>query len=264
MIVLARARTENRTIIGGVLLGLGIATKMTPVLVIPAVLRRRWFALVASAGTAMAVVYAPHAMAVGGRIIGFLPGYLKQEGYTSGRRFGLLDLVFRDKVATVVAVLILAGVAYLVWRKSNPDEPWHGAVIMTAAALAVATPLYQWYALLLIMLVAIDGKPEWLGLAAGGYVYAEPLHGPLALPNPEALGYTAGLALALGGVLIRYKLSRQQRPAAVRPFGPLALPATPSAADGILQETSTRSETIPSHAPEPAGTYQTAGTSAGA
>ena len=45
---------------------------------------------------------------------------------------------------------------------------------MTAGALAVTTPHYQWYSLLLVMLVALDGRPEWLAFAAGGYYAAEP------------------------------------------------------------------------------------------
>ena len=35
LLLLARAKTEGRTVLGGVLLGLAIATKVTPVLVAP-------------------------------------------------------------------------------------------------------------------------------------------------------------------------------------------------------------------------------------
>ena len=48
---------------------------------------------------------------------------------------------------------------------------------MTAGALAVTTPHYQWYSLLLVMLVALDGRPEWLAFAAGGYYAAFPTLG---------------------------------------------------------------------------------------
>ena len=46
ILVLATARTRARTALGGVLLGLAIATKMTPALIVPAVLRRRWVTVV--------------------------------------------------------------------------------------------------------------------------------------------------------------------------------------------------------------------------
>jgi Glycosyltransferase family 87 len=210
LLTLARARTEGRSMLGGVLLGLAIATKMTPVLVVPAVLRRRWFVVTASAATAVSLVYAPHVLAVGRKIVGFLPGYLKQEGYTSGSRFLIIDLLFQQKVASGVAVVILGVVAYFVLRLSNPDQPWHGAVVMTAAALAVTTPAYQWYALLLVMLVALDGRPEWLAIAAGGYMAADPVLGKWTPPHAAAVGYGAGLLIAILGSVVRYRLARRQ------------------------------------------------------
>jgi hypothetical protein len=38
---------------------------------------------------------------------------------------------------------------------------------MCGTALAVTTPAYPWYALLLVALVALDGQAEWLAFAAG-------------------------------------------------------------------------------------------------
>jgi hypothetical protein len=252
LLVLARTRTRKRTVLGGVFLGLAIATKVYPALVAPAVIRRsRWLLLVVSAVTAVITVYIPHVIAVGSRVIGFLPGYLNEEGYDSGSRFGLLDLVFKDKPASAVAILVLAATAYLVLRYSDPDQPWHGAMIMTGVALAVTTPLYQWYALMLVMLVALDGQWEWLGLAAGAYVFAEPLSGPLALPNPQAIGYGLGLAVALAGVCIRYRNRLAPRP--WLPLTPLRpRPATPGPL--VLPGTSTPAGSTPSPSPEPAGT----------
>ena len=69
-------------------------------------------------------------------------------------------------------MLILAAIALAVLQFSDPDRPWQGALYMTAGALAVTTPHYQWYSLLLVMLVALDGRPEWLAFAAGGYYAA--------------------------------------------------------------------------------------------
>jgi hypothetical protein len=260
LLILARTRTRKRTVLGGVLLGLAIATKLTPVLVVPGVLRRRrWFLLGASALAAVVTVYIPHLIAVGSRVIGFLPGYLNEEGYDSGSRFGLLDLVFKDKPATAMAVLVLAATAYLVLRHSDPDQPWHGAMIMTGVALAVTTPLYQWYALLLVMLVALDGQWEWLGLAAGAYVFAEPLTGPLALPNPQAIGYGLGLAVALAGVYIRYRSRLTRRLTLPLTRRTPLTPLTPRPATPVPPGSSRPSGSTPSPSPEPADTFATAG-----
>ncbi len=205
LLVLATARTEGRTMIGGVLLGLAIATKMTPVLAVPALLRRRWLVVVMSAATTVGVTYTPHLFAVGAKVIGFLPGYLQQEGYDNGTRFGIINLFVTGKAATVVAVLVLAAVAFAVLRFADPDQPWRGAVVMTAAALAVTTPHYQWYALLLVMLVALDGRPEWLAFAAGGYYAAEPGLGAFSVPWPYnyPVGYGVPVLIVAAGWVIR-------------------------------------------------------------
>jgi hypothetical protein len=224
LLLLATARNTRRTVAGGVLLGLAIATKMTPALTVPALLRRRWLAVATSAASAVVVVYIPHLLAVGGKVIGFMPGYLQQEGYENGTRFGIIDLVVGGKAAIVVAVLVMAGVALAVLRFADPDQPWRGAVVMTATALAVATPHYQWYSLLLVVLVALDGRPEWLAFAAGGYYAAEPGMGHLTVPWPytDAFGYGMPVLVVTAGWLIRRHLAE-------RGAAPATVPSTAAA-----------------------------------
>jgi hypothetical protein len=211
LLLLARARTQGRTVLGGVLLGLGIATKVTPVLVMPAVLRRGWLLISASAVTAISLVYAPHVMAVGRKIIGFLPGYLKQEGYSTGNGFSVIGLFFHGKLATAAAVVILGVIAMAIIRFGDPDQPWRGGVLMTAAALVVCTPRLQWYAILLVMLVALDGRPEWLAIAAGGYLVSDThlrIEG-IAIHDPRLLGYGGGAAIAGACAVVRYLLTHR-------------------------------------------------------
>ena len=211
ILLLATARTTRRTVLGGVLLGLAIATKMTPVLTAPALLRRRWVTVAVAAGSAFVAVYVPHVIRVGSKVIGFLPGYLQQEGYTKGTRFGIIGLFVTGPLAIAVAALILAAVAFAVLQFADPDQPWQGALYMTAAALAVATPHYQWYSLLLVMLVALDGRPEWLAFAAGGYLAAYPNLGRYTPPARlnDAIAYGVPLAVVAVGWLIRHELARR-------------------------------------------------------
>ena len=168
LLTLARAGGRWRALRGGVLLGLAISTKITPVLVAPAVLRRRPATVAAAAAGAALAVYLPHLLAVGHRVIGFLPGYLAEQGYKTGGGFELLSLLVPGRWAAIAAVAVLAALGLAVLHRADPGRPWRGAVVMTGAALAVTTPAYPWYALLLVALVALDGQAEWLAFAAVG------------------------------------------------------------------------------------------------
>ncbi|MFY9930332.1 MAG: glycosyltransferase 87 family protein [Streptosporangiaceae bacterium] len=209
VLLLATARTVRRTVLGGILLGLAIATKMTPALAVPALLRRRPLTVAVSAAGAFAAVYVPHVLAVGSKVIGFLPGYLQQEDYTSGTRYGIIGLFVTGWLASVVAVLILAAVAVAVLQFGDPGRPWQGGVVMTGAALAVTTPHYQWYALLLVMLVALDGRVEWLAFAAAGYYAAEADMGRFTPPWKlvDAIAYGIALLVVAAATLVRYRLA---------------------------------------------------------
>ncbi|HEX5301268.1 MAG TPA: glycosyltransferase 87 family protein [Streptosporangiaceae bacterium] len=242
ILVLATARTRTRTALGGVLLGLAIATKMTPALVVPAVLRRRWVTVAVSAGSAFVAVYIPHVLRVGAKVIGFLPGYLQQENYTSGTRYGIVGLFVTGPLASVMAVLILAAIALAVLEFGDPGRPWHGAIYMTAGALAVTTPHYQWYSLLLVMLVALDGRPEWLAFAAGGYYAAEADMGRFTPPwrLVNAIAYGVPLVVVAIGWLVRRELARRamaRTAASAAGTAPLAgLPVASAAAESVPAE----------------------------
>lgn len=228
LLVLARARTEGRAMLGGALLGLAIAAKVTPVLVVPGVLRRAWEHIVVAAGAAITVVYAPHVLAVGRKVIGFLPGYLQQQGYSTGTGFDIIGLVARGRLATVVAVALLGLVALAILRWGDPGEPWRGGVLMTSAALVICTPRFQWYAILLVMLVALDGRPEWLALPAGSYLASDArLSSTVVLPHARVLGYGGGAAVAVALAVVRYLRSRRAARAGTRPYRVLTPAAMP-------------------------------------
>jgi hypothetical protein len=171
-------------------------------------------------------------LAVGSKVIGFLPGYLQQEGYSSGQRFAIIGLFTTGHLAIVVAVAILGVTGLAVLRFSDPDHPWRGAVVMTGVALAVTTPNYQWYAILLVMLVVLDGRPEWLAFVAGSYLAAEPHLGRWrTIHHSQAVGY--GLAALFVGLvwIVRLVIARNPRLiAAETPSDASAGTAVPAAA----------------------------------
>src|SRR5258705_9069132 len=187
-----RHGTPRRTVFGGVLIGLAIACKVTPVLVLPAIVRRRPVAVLGAAAGAVAVVYLPHVIAVGAEVLGYVPGYLREEGYADGTRFALLTWLVPERWAGAAAVLILSAAALVVGFTADPDRPWRAAATMTGLALLVTTPSYPWYAMLLVGLVAWGGGTTWVSVAGGGYL--APDAGPPS--PPPALAPPVGYRLA--------------------------------------------------------------------
>jgi hypothetical protein len=81
-----------------------------------------------------------------------------------------------------------------VLRRGDPARPWSGALTVTGTAFLLLTPGYSWYALLLVALVALDGRAEWLTVAAAGaaaYVTGR------AFASPGAVSTTAYACAAL-------------------------------------------------------------------
>ena len=154
--------TGGKTWRGGVALGAAIAAKLIPVIGAPALLRRQpWKVVVASVGIFL-VLYVPYILASGIKVLGYLPRYLGEEGYDDGSRFALLTTVVHGDVAIIVAAVLLLILAVLVWRKTDPLNPWYGQVVMIGMTLLIVSPRYPWYALLLVPMIAMSGRWEWM------------------------------------------------------------------------------------------------------
>jgi hypothetical protein len=201
--VLARAPSRRVAALGGVLLGLAVATKLTPALLGPAVLRRRPVAVAVAAVSAVAVVYLPHVVAAGPAVLGYLPGYLHEEGYANGTRFALLSLLLPGHVVAPAAVVLLTAAALYVLRTADADRPWRGAAVMVAAALLVTAPAYPWYALLLVMLIAYGAPAEWLALALAGTLTQLATDLGLTQSAVQRATYGAALLVVAAGLLVR-------------------------------------------------------------
>ena len=157
---------SGRRIWGGIALGAAIATKLVPVIVAPPLLKKRpWTVILVAVGT-FALLYVPYVLASGFQVIGYLPGYLSEEGFDDGSRFALLSLVLPGPVALVVAVLLLAVVAALCWWKADPRAPWTAQVVLIGTVLLVLSPHYAWYALLIIPFIVLSRRWEWLAVPA--------------------------------------------------------------------------------------------------
>jgi len=164
---------------GGLLIGLAAATKIIPLLLLPAltVLRKRnggglrqLTVPVTALGT-FALSYLPHVLAVGALVLGYLPGYLSEEGFDDGgSRYGVLGLVLPGPARQPVAFVLAVALALFALRFSDVERPERTMVWLFGGAVLIATPAYAWYCLPLVALAVLADRPEWLAVAVGGYL----------------------------------------------------------------------------------------------
>ncbi|TMK87721.1 MAG: DUF2029 domain-containing protein, partial [Actinobacteria bacterium] len=119
-----------RDVAVGLLIGAAALVKLYPAALLLVMLclprARPWRSLARASGAAAAlsaITYAPHIHAVGLRVVGYLPGYLREEHYGGGGRFLLAGVLgLPGPAATAVTGIALVSVlSWIVWRR--PDAP---------------------------------------------------------------------------------------------------------------------------------------------
>lgn len=153
---------RGRALLVGVAVGLAAATKFVPAIAAPPIARRRPFTVGIAALVTFVGVYIPYVAVTGWAVLGYLPGYLDEEGYDSGARFALLSPLLPGASATIVALLLILAVLAVAWWRTDPLRPWHAQAVSIGMVLLIASPAYPWYGLVLIPFVVLSRRWEWL------------------------------------------------------------------------------------------------------
>lgn len=203
LLVVAAVLTVRHRVISGVLLGLAIAAKLVPLLLVPA-LRVGLRGRLATLGT-LAACYLPHLLVAGWLAFGYLPGYVGEEGFDSGAsRYAVLALVVPGGLRAPVAVLLAAGLAVIAWRRAAA-EPVSTATWLFGAALLIATPTYPWYTLPVLALAVLTSRWEWLALVVAAYASYAAYHHPTRV----SLYYTAAMLVVVAATAYRHRTRPQ-------------------------------------------------------
>ena len=156
---------HGRTLLAGMVATLGALIKPTALLALP-VFWRPWdwklpLAVVATIG----VAYVPY-LSIGNGVLGYLGAYLKEEGFSEGPGFRVVWLVeqltgslpLAGAVYGALAALVLAGVALAVGFRG--DRSATSAIRslnwLLIVFLALSTPHYPWYFLVLTPFLALS------------------------------------------------------------------------------------------------------------
>ncbi len=199
--------------LAGLLLGLAASTKLFPLVLAPALApwRRGRFrdllpAPVASVATVV-LGYLPHLAVAGALVLGYLPGYLSEEGGDS--RSAVLRLVLPGTGPWLTIALGLAVVVTGVWavvhvgRTGDPALP---AVVLFGVFLLGSTPTYPWYAVPLVVLAVLSHRLEWISVALAmqlGYA-------ALGLLGFSTASYVVAMVVVVVATVVRARGQRRR------------------------------------------------------
>jgi hypothetical protein len=242
------ARVSQKHALTGCLLALAVLTKLYPPLLLPAFLfanpqqglwprlrailtdRRNIKMLVAFFATII-LAYLPY-ISAGGGVLGYLPGYLKEEGFVeTGSRYLLLDLARKlvdlptaaYSVAAAVALIGLA-VYFLLKEKRDGREVARAAVALIGLFLVLSTPRYSWYTAWIIPFLCFAPRAGWLYLTGASvflyFLWLIPSYPNIPVWIGAAIYAPAVALLALELILVK----RRERGVELKPSEAVSLP----------------------------------------
>jgi len=209
ILVALLARERGRTGLAGVALGLATLTKLYPLALLPALWRPGDRRLPLALGATVAVGYLPY-LGAGAGVLGYLPGYLDEEGLRSGARYWLLQVAealgHHPSPAAYLVPVGLALLALSAWiaLRRRPRQDHAGAALLLASAAVVAfSPHYAWYVAWLLPLAAPRADVPALLLGVTAFL--------LYLEGPETRAWI-GAALYVPFLLLVALRAWAQRP----------------------------------------------------
>ena len=155
---------HGRALLAGMAVTLGALVKPTALLALPVFWRPWNWHLPAGVVLTAIVAYLPY-LAVGPGVLGYLWGYIDEEGLASGRGIHVLWLLERftgpmplaGTIYAVLAAIVLIALAIAVaFRKDRSDRAAITALgWLLVSFLILASPHYPWYFLVLVPFLAL-------------------------------------------------------------------------------------------------------------
>jgi hypothetical protein len=166
-------------VLTGILIGLGTLTKIYPIILLAAVMRRRDWALLIACAATIAVAYLPFLIIGHGQVLGFLPTYINEQGDNAGVVQWVVRWISTHLGFTLASTLVLeyvvdlvvvgaAALAVLLLRLRERISKEAAIVLLIGTVFAVSSHVFPWYVPALLPWVTILAGPLWIGRRPSG------------------------------------------------------------------------------------------------
>ncbi|HEX6718347.1 MAG TPA: glycosyltransferase 87 family protein [Pyrinomonadaceae bacterium] len=148
------ARRKNKETATGLLLACATCVKLFPVVLFPALYRRRSWKMPLAFLVTILLAYLPYLSVGPLRVLGSLPGYASERGIVSGEQFFLLTVVRRlfsaqvPSSAYLVFVCVVLGVLSLwLMQDRQRDDVYYvrNGLIIASVFMLLLAPHFSWY-----------------------------------------------------------------------------------------------------------------------
>jgi hypothetical protein len=167
---------RSSTLLGGMVVTAGALIKPTALLALPLFWRPWDWRLPLVVMLTVVVAYLPY-LSVGSGVLGYLGGYIHEEGFASGQGFAAIWLLERYigpvpgavQIYVVLAAASLMGLAIAVAfrRDRSPKTAVASLWWLLAVFLVLASPHFPWYFLALVPLLALHASVTGWVLSLG-------------------------------------------------------------------------------------------------
>ena len=181
------AHARGRGVLTGAALGCATLVKWYPGVLFPALYRPRDWKMPLAMVATIVVGYLPY-LGVGSGVIGFLPGYAREEGLLTGTGFFLLGFARRARafvpapayIGGALAALLIVGIRMMPQRERTALGDIRHAAVLAALFMVLFSTHYLWYFGWLALFLAVVPAAGLLYLSAAVmYLFAALEYRPL-------------------------------------------------------------------------------------
>ncbi len=214
------ARRRRWDAVAGAALAGATLIKLFPVILFPALYRRWGWKMPLAFGLTMMLAYLPY-LSVGVKgVLGFLPGYAREEGLQSGTQFYLLNLARRvlgEAKAPSVGYLIFAILAlglvalWSFWKREQNEGSYIARAFVIATTFVVLlSPHYAWYFAWLVAFTCLLPRLPFFYLTTACFVLYK-LWLPAGRDQLLLLDTIIYLPFAMLGLIALFQRARRDR-----------------------------------------------------